>query len=157
MDDITIAALTDIRPMGILPGGNNAELHIIVSEQSYQQLLEIGENLKKDNANDVYLTSDQPLKLQDELEKIQKSVGMNRLSYYNFYKYQQQEEQILLLISVFTYAFIILITAICVANILNTISTSIALRTREFAMLKSVGITPRVLIVCCISKVFFMA
>jgi putative ABC transport system permease protein len=30
-----------------------------------------------------------------------------------------------------------------VANIINTISTSITLRKREFAMLKSVGITPK--------------
>jgi len=49
----------------------------------------------------------------------------------------------MLLINVFTYAFLILITAICIANIINTISTSIALRKREFAMLKSVGITPK--------------
>lgn len=48
----------------------------------------------------------------------------------------------MLLISVFTYAFLALITAICIANIINTISTSITLRKREFAMLKSVGITP---------------
>ena len=35
-----------------------------------------------------------------------------------------------------------LIAAISLANIFNTISTSIALRKREFAMLKSVGMTP---------------
>jgi len=45
--------------------------------------------------------------------------------------------------SVFTYGFILLITAISIANIFNTISTSISLRKREFAMLKSVGMTPK--------------
>jgi putative ABC transport system permease protein len=49
----------------------------------------------------------------------------------------------MMLMSVFTYGFIVLITAICMANIFNTISTSIALRKREFAMLKSVGMTPK--------------
>src|SRR5690606_13765846 len=39
--------------------------------------------------------------------------------------------------------FIVLITAISIANILNTISTSISLRKREFAMLKSMGMTPK--------------
>lgn len=49
----------------------------------------------------------------------------------------------MMLLTVFVYGFIILITAICIANIFNTISTSIALRKREFAMLKSVGMTPK--------------
>jgi putative ABC transport system permease protein len=46
------------------------------------------------------------------------------------------------LTSVFVFGFVILISAICVANIFNTISTSISLRKREFAMLRSVGMTP---------------
>ena len=48
-----------------------------------------------------------------------------------------------LIMRVFTYGFITLITLISVANIFNTISTSIALRKREFAMLKSIGMTPK--------------
>jgi putative ABC transport system permease protein len=48
-----------------------------------------------------------------------------------------------MLLSVFTYGFIALISLISVANIFNTISTSISLRKREFAMLKSVGMTPK--------------
>ncbi len=34
-------------------------------------------------------------------------------------------------------------TLICIANILNTVTTNIRLRRREFAMLRSVGMTPR--------------
>jgi putative ABC transport system permease protein len=52
-------------------------------------------------------------------------------------------EDAILLISVFAYGFIILMAFICVANIVNTISTSLALRKREFAMLKSVGMTDK--------------
>lgn len=44
---------------------------------------------------------------------------------------------------VFIYGFIALITMIAVVNIFNTVSTGIDLRRKEFAMLKSVGITPR--------------
>ena len=44
---------------------------------------------------------------------------------------------------VFIYGFIALITLVSIANIFNTISTSIALRKREFAMLRSVGMTPK--------------
>ncbi|HOK43612.1 MAG TPA: ABC transporter permease, partial [Thermoclostridium caenicola] len=90
----------------------------------------------------LYMTSDDPLRLQEAIEEymINTETGF---SVYNVYLNRQKQEQLLLLMSVFTYGFMILITAICIANILNTISTSIALRKREFAMLKSVGMTPK--------------
>ncbi|MCH5321515.1 MAG: ABC transporter permease, partial [Eubacterium sp.] len=47
------------------------------------------------------------------------------------------------IIEVFVYGFIALITLITVANIINTISTGIAMRRKEFAMLKSVGTSPK--------------
>ena len=65
------------------------------------------------------------------------------MAIYNIYMNRKREEQMIVLMSVFTYAFVLLIASICVANIFNTISTSIALRKREFAMLKSVGMTPK--------------
>ena len=46
-------------------------------------------------------------------------------------------------VNVFAYGFIILISLIAAANVFNTISTSIMLRRREFAMLKSIGMTEK--------------
>lgn len=46
-------------------------------------------------------------------------------------------------INIFSYGFIILISLIAAANVFNTISTNINLRRREFAMLKSIGMTPK--------------
>ncbi len=46
---------------------------------------------------------------------------------------------IMLVINVFAYGFIILMSLITVANVFNTISTGIILRNKEFAMLESVG------------------
>lgn len=46
-------------------------------------------------------------------------------------------------LQVFVYGFITLITMISIANIINTVSTGIAMRRKEFAMLKSVGTTPK--------------
>ena len=45
--------------------------------------------------------------------------------------------------NMFAYTFIIMISLIAVANVFNTISTNISLRRREFAMLKSVGMTQK--------------
>jgi putative ABC transport system permease protein len=48
-----------------------------------------------------------------------------------------------LIMQVFLYGFITLMALISVANIFNTVSTNIDLRRKEFAMLKSVGVTPK--------------
>ena len=50
---------------------------------------------------------------------------------------------IVFVLQVFMYGFIALITLIAAANIINTISTGMALRKKEFAMIKSVGVTPK--------------
>ena len=55
----------------------------------------------------------------------------------------QTMNTVIFIIQVFVYGFITLITLITVANIINTVSTNIALRRKEFAMLKSVGTTPK--------------
>jgi len=46
-------------------------------------------------------------------------------------------------VNTFTYGFITLMALITVANVFNTISTSVQLRRRELAMLTSVGMSRR--------------
>ncbi len=54
-----------------------------------------------------------------------------------------QSRRLVLLFGLFLYGFIAVVTLIGVTNIFNTITTNIALRAKEFAMLKSVGMTKR--------------
>lgn len=49
----------------------------------------------------------------------------------------------ILLISIFLYGFIIVISLIGVTNIFNTVTTNMNLRSKEFAMLKSIGMTKK--------------
>ena len=56
---------------------------------------------------------------------------------------REQSRMIVGVVNVFAYGFIILISLIAAANVFNTISTSIMLRRREFAMLKSIGMTEK--------------
>jgi len=134
IDKINIAAFTDQLPMGILPTGVGG-LNIIVTELSMDKLIEDNANIN----NYIFLKTTNPMKTQYAIEDLTE----NDMYVYNVYQSRQKEEQLILMMSVFTYGFIILITAISIANIFNTISTSIALRKREFAMLKSVGMTPK--------------
>ncbi|MFB5762715.1 ABC transporter permease [Paenibacillus medicaginis] len=87
----------------------------------------------------LHLKSTEPMKTQQEIEEMHET----NLNVYNVYQSRKNEEQQILLMSVFSYGFIVLISAISIANIFNTISTGAALRKREFAMLKSVGMTPK--------------
>ena len=73
---------------------------------------------------------------------------LTNLGYSTSYLYDNAEEleairATVTVVNVFSYGFIILILLIAVANVFNTISTNIALRRREFAMMKSVGLTSR--------------
>lgn len=56
---------------------------------------------------------------------------------------RDSDQALILIIDVFSYGFIILISLISMANVFNTISTNILLRRQEFAMLKSVGMTQK--------------
>lgn len=55
----------------------------------------------------------------------------------------ENERAMLLVMRVFSYGFIVLISLIAMANVFNTISTGLMLRRREFAMLRSVGLTQK--------------
>lgn len=59
------------------------------------------------------------------------------------YENSDNEKNLVTIINVFSYGFIILISLISLANVFNTISTGILLRRREFAMLRSVGMTEK--------------
>jgi putative ABC transport system permease protein len=134
LDKLRIAFLTEKSPMGVSPSGLGG-LTVIVSEQVMGEL--VGNGRSADTK--IVMKSADPLKTQHQIEEMQES----NFYIFNVYQIRQANEQIMLLLSVFTYGFIVLMAAICLANILNTISTSIALRKREFAMLKSVGMTPQ--------------
>lgn len=52
-------------------------------------------------------------------------------------------KSMLMTVDIFAYGFIALISLIAAANVFNTISTGFLLRRREFAVLSSVGMTPK--------------
>jgi len=136
ISDIEISALTGELPMGG-SSGYEGGLQFFVSEDAFDDWVDFYE--LEGSVTEVYLNSADPLKTQAEIEE----VSDTNIYVHNVFQIRQQEEQMILLMSIFTYGFIALITAISIANIFNTISTSISLRKREFAMLKSVGMTPK--------------
>ncbi|MBQ7386334.1 MAG: ABC transporter permease [Ruminococcus sp.] len=77
---------------------------------------------------------------------IQKTLSQNGLSTEDFYDkaaVSEMDRSFIAIIQVFAFGFVIIISLISVANVFNTISTNVSLRRREFAMLKSVGMTQK--------------
>lgn len=80
----------------------------------------------------------------DELEEtITELDGGQTFEVYNVEKMANMYNAMTLVISIFAYGFIIVISLIGVTNIFNTITTNMRLRSKEFAMLKSIGMTKR--------------
>ncbi|MBZ9685639.1 FtsX-like permease family protein [Clostridium estertheticum] len=140
---VEITLVTDKLPVGILSEGKKPSFNIVVSKEVFDKIVSDNKKTIKDLSTSLFIKSNDPMALQVGIETIRNAGEVIIGSVQNLFMNRQKDNQTIVLMSVFAYGFIALITAICVANILNTISTSVALRKREFAMLKSIGMTPK--------------
>jgi putative ABC transport system permease protein len=142
---IEVGAITDKIPLPV-PGYQESMSNItmVVSERSMESLINTfeqkGDRIYKNSV--VFYQTNSATKLEKDIETIK--ANYPGLSSYtdNVVMQRQRQERLSLIFSVFLYGFVILIAIVCTANIINTISTGIHMRKREFAMLKSYGITP---------------
>ena len=127
--EIDVAEVTNERPSGLerfwAYGG-----YLIVSEEEYHDLT-FTPYILTINADDPEQVT---LDINNEIPE---------LSAVNIGENAQAERSIYLLMSIFLYGFITVITLIGVTNIFNTITSNLELRQKEFAMLKSVGMTKK--------------
>lgn len=98
---------------------------------------------EKDNSFFVtYILTGNHDETEEELEKLLSDKDYEH-SFMDYVENLQSINSTVFIMKVFIYGFIVLITLITTANIMNTISTGMDLRSREFAMIKSVGTTPK--------------
>ncbi|UKS64832.1 FtsX-like permease family protein [Rossellomorea marisflavi] len=131
---INIDGEAEEAPMGIRVGYG---LNLIMSRDTLQKIQK--ETGSTNSIPFLYLNSSDPSATQEAIDESKSG----DVEVFNITQMKEENEQFSLLVSIFAYGFITLISAISIANIFNTISTSISLRKREFAMLKSVGMTPK--------------
>lgn len=131
----TLAKVTDKMPFGIT---NTDYLKLV---------LVVNENVINKLGDDIYtrmiFTAKNETELKEELDNLKENMGNISLNIQNIKEEIQSERNLKLIINIFLYGFIALISAIGIANIFNTISTNLNLRRREFAMLKSIGMTDK--------------
>lgn len=140
-EDYTIRAVTDKMPYGL--ENQNVSLFVIVNWETVQALQK-EERVVTNNFYYTFVAKTENGKALDEkitqLKKEDMTLDMIGQDVKQLY---QANRNLVLIISIFLYGFIILISLIGIANIFNTIATNISLRRREFANLKSIGMTDK--------------
>lgn len=134
--NIKIVAKTEERPNGV-ENLYNTNAYFIVSEDFINKTGYISATLCA-QSNDAD-------KLDAEVEQYKKDNNFtdSNLNSFNLEESVRAENAVVLVISIFLYGFIGVITLIGITNIFNTITTNMNLRKKEFAMLKSIGMTKK--------------
>ena len=136
---VKINKKTDERPMGYKNVYSNGG-YLFVSEDFIQDK----SDEKSFHMGSLVIKSQNPDELENEINNLKKTNNLHSKLYINnISKYVEENQKIILLISIFLYGFIAVITLIGVTNIFNTITTNMILRSKEFANLKSVGMTTK--------------
>ena len=128
---LEIAAIGTTRPMG-LENITSSYGYLVISDDFYNR------NVKDTYAQELYIKCDDSNKLEGQIRQ-----EYDDLIVYNLDEQMQQEQSVYLVIQIFLYGFITVISLIGITNIFNTITTNMNLRSREFAMLKSIGMTDK--------------
>lgn len=118
--------------------GDNSEITMFAPMTEY---LKVTNNKPSDMTITYGYVTDDSKKLVKTLEDISDNYGVKYIS--NIEMQQQTTDSVKFTVQVFLYGFITLITLITLFNIVNTISTGTAMRKREFAMLRSVGVSKK--------------
>ena len=121
--------------------GNNQYPETSFGVVAYDDLIpSLGITDDESSSNLYYVATNQEKSTRDEVKKVAEE---NNLSVMDSIDEAQKLDQTMNVMKIFVYGFIVVISLVSVTNIINTISTNINLRKREFAIIKSIGVTPQ--------------
>lgn len=146
--DVTIAGVTDKVPIGY--NGNSNTTLLFMNQKGFESLWADGKNgneIKPGHASySAYVVAENADEYQDTFEKeTEGNTEYSQISFYvsNLDKEMRDEKSLFTLLGVFAYGLIVVIALIGITNIINTLSTGMELRSREFATLRSIGMTDK--------------
>ena len=126
---IKVGGIADIGPYG-LENTYYTDGYLVINKDLHPDI-----DLELEN---IMIQSNNPETLLNEIEEIDNSIIT-----YNIDEQVKEQKAMILVINIFLYGFIAVITLIGVTNIFNTITSNMELRQKEFAMLKSIGMTKK--------------
>lgn len=149
--DVTIAGVTDKVPIGYKGYSNNTLYTLLfMNQKGFESLWadgKSGNELKPGYASySAYVVAENADEYQDTFEKeTEGNPEYSQISFSvsNLDKQMRDEKSLFTLLGVFAYGLIVVIALIGITNIINTLSTGMELRSREFATLRSIGMTDK--------------
>lgn len=149
--DVTIAGVTDKVPIGYEGYSNNTLYTLLfMNQKGFESLWadgKSGNELEPGYASySAYVVAENADDYQDTFEKeTEENPEYSQLHFYvsNLDKAMRDEKSLFTLLGVFAYGLIVVIALIGITNIINTLSTGMELRSREFATLRSIGMTDK--------------
>lgn len=145
--DVTIAGVTDKVPIGYKSYSYTTLL--FMNQKGFESLWADGKSneLKQRYVSySAYVVAENADEYQDTFEKeTEGNPEYSQISFYvsNLDKEMRDEKSLFTLLGVFAYGLIVVIALIGITNIINTLSTGMELRSREFATLRSIGMTDK--------------
>lgn len=127
-----IMAITDDIPIG-----SSSYNHMGLDFITYD---EVGKKLGFDASTDnIHISTNKEEDTRNAVKDIANKYGYDVTDKMEEVK---EMEDTLIVMQIFVYGFVTVISLVSITNIVNTISTNINLRKRELAIIKSIGVTP---------------
>ncbi len=133
---LEVGAFAEELPFGL--NGRTSQIYVVYPIDVIESVIP-----EFPGGDQIYLKTADHEKAMAALEKTAKENGLPTEWFFDLYAVHESDRNAVTIVRVFAYGFIVLISLISVANVFNTVSTSILLRRREFAMLRSVGMTEK--------------
>lgn len=133
---LEVVKVTEEAPFGLRSGLGFGMIRVIVSEKQMDRFDYWYDGIRIDAEDTKQLTK--------EIEQIkQVDGGTVEWDVNDLDAEARESKSLILVVSIFVYGFIAVISVIGITNVFNTITTNMTLRSREFAILKSVGMTEK--------------
>lgn len=119
---------------------------IIVPEDMFESILDAQyeeSGVTRISSKEIFINMEKYQELSNYVSELKNGNFIDGIIYTNLKEEMKMLHNMKLAIEILLYGFIALVTLIGVTSVFNTISTSIALRRKEFAMLRSMGMTPK--------------
>jgi len=126
---IKVASISNVKPYGLENSYYNGGYLVLNVDYHKEMDFELDE---------ICVNSNKPDTLEENVEKLGINVRVRNIA-----EEAREQNSMVLVVKIFLYGFIGVITLIGVTNIFNTITSNMELRQKEFAMLKSIGMTKK--------------
>lgn len=142
---VEVGEVTDVLPFGFGNGGvsqENSAYFLVPQKTGEAMRAAFAPGQEGMDGLDLCLNTDHPDDVWEVIQEF-KMAGKSQVSVVDYAGMLEESRQFIQMISIFCGVVVALIASVCAASMFNTISTNLILRRREFAMLRSVGMTQK--------------